>query len=301
MLRHDAPMSAAPQEAVAEADPETRSRPEPGSAGYPVEAAPASAEAAPPAPAAPEPETVDIWGKKVLVSELVALFDRDCRHRCAEGVLKVMRPRPKPFKGTMPVREICACCVMRYAQDNPPELSGGLSAEARAALKAAEPSSVPRGDAPAAAPERAPGAGRLSRLREQLARESTALMAIRAARTEKTAVLERELAEVSTGAAARAAAEDSRAGRRASALVRKEDCVRALHAIELILVDLEREEEAAVASAAPAAARAAELTAEIERVSASSADQERAPLRRIEDLEGRVRIVLIRHPELVDG
>lgn len=278
-------MSAAPQEAVAEVELSQ------GSAGSPADAAPMPADAAPPAPAPPKVETVSIWGVDVPVSEIVTLFDPKCPDRCVDGVLKVMRPMPKPFKGTMPVRELCACGVRRYAEAHPPEVSGGLSAAARAAL-------APDGTTAAESAE-SPGRAKLGRLREQLARETTRLMAARAVAGDKTTALEAERAGLERAAAALDVGTRARMDRRVLATVRKEECARAIGRIARELVELDAEDEAAALAIAPSVARARDIDAALARTRAASEPVERPILAAIEKLERRIATVVAYHPELV--
>src|SRR5882724_4198909 len=164
-------MSAGPQEAVAEVGPASNSSQshDPVPAGSPADAAPASP--------VPVPPTVEVWGKQILVSELIEHFDPECRDRCEEGRVKVMRPMPKPFKGTVQVRELCACTVRRYAEAHPPEdVLGGLSSAARAAARGPRPKGAGGG-----------ARDKLTRLRTEISRETTRLMTLRAQIAERVA------------------------------------------------------------------------------------------------------------------
>ena len=86
---------------------------------------------------APEVQThVEIMGDQVPISDIALLCDRDCRHRCVDGVLTVGRPLPKPFRGIHRQREVCACVVRshaaRRARNAPPVVSPETEAAALA-------------------------------------------------------------------------------------------------------------------------------------------------------------------------
>jgi hypothetical protein len=278
-------MSAAPQEAVAEAEPAPPSSQEPTAveAGSPDGAAPVSPAENP----KPVPATVEVWGKQILVSDLIEHFDPSCRDRCEEGRVKVLRPMPKPFKGTVVVRELCVCTVRRYAEAHPPEdVLGGLSPAARAEARGARPG--------------AGGAARdkLTRLRTEISRETTKLMTLRAQIVDRVAPLEAALEEIGHADGAARADVDSRASRSAAAQHRKDECVRALHAIEAILVGIEDEATRAAADAEDRARRRRTTEADLERLRATISPAEGPLVKSIEKLERRIATVLAYHPEL---
>ncbi len=275
-------MSAAPQEAIAEAavDP---------AAGSPAEAAPASPmppTAAEPAP----PPTVEIYGKQVLVADLVAHFDPECPDRCTEGMITVMRPMPKPFKSTMPVKELCACTVRRYVAEHPPEAVGGLSKAARAVL------------APARASHTTDGAReKLGRLRGELSKETTRILSIRARAAEKTSDGEAELASIAAAEADLVAAAASRGQRWASAQKRHDELVEQLRAVDLAILAIDSEDTIAKEAAERSGARRRVLEETIAAARAKELPVEGPALKSIEKLERRIAAVLIHHPELADG
>ena len=279
-------MSAAPREAVAEAEPAPPSSQEHTAveAGSPDGAAPVSPAENP----KPVPPTVEVWGKPILVSELIEHFDPECPTRCEEGRVKVMRPMPKPFKGTILVRELCACTVRRYAETHPPEdLVGGLSPAAKAAAR--EVGRQPSGGA---------ARDKLTRLRTEVSRETTRLMTLRAQIADRVAPLEATLEAIGQADGYARLDDDSRASRLAAAQHRKDECVRALHAIESILVGIEGETERAAAAASDRASRRRTTQADLERLRGTISPAEGPLVKSIEKLERRIATVLAYHPEL---
>lgn len=279
-------MSAAPQEAVAEAEPAPPSSQEPTAveAGSPDGAAPVSPAENP----KPVPPTVEVWGKPILVSDLIEHFDPECPARCEEGRVKVMRPMPRPFKGTILVRELCACTVRRYAEAHPPDdMLGGLSPAARVAAK--EAIRRPSGDA---------ARDKLTRLRTEISRETTKLMTLRAQIADRVAPLEAALEAMGQADADARADADSRASRLAAAQHRNDECVRALHAIEIILIGIEEETHRAAADVEERGRRRRTTEAELERLRATISPAEGPLVKSIEKLERRIATVLAYHPEL---
>jgi hypothetical protein len=227
---------------------------------------------APPAQPAPEPPTVDVYGKKVLVSDLVRHFDPACRNRCDEGVRKVGRPAPRGFKGVFFVRELCPCTVTGYLAEHPPAPEDlpppVVGAAARAALEGKAP--APKGDHAIA---------KARRLREELADERAALECIRA-----------PLREESEAIAAAAKAIDEEAKRAGAEVCAAYDALAAAR---------DRVSNADEWLARVGVARSENAARErryIEKNAGAIVHQEHLA-KRVEKVERRLALVVARHPE----
>lgn len=281
-------MSLAPATVEQTAISESSPAPADGS-DLPGAALEAGAAADPPA-AAPTPPTVNIYGKDVLVSDLIQHFDPECGDRCTDGMIVVRRPMPKPFKGTMPVKELCACTVRRYVSEHPPAVAGGLSRAARAVL------------APARASHTSEGAKlKLKRLRDELAAQTTHLMGIRARLTDTTGEAEAELQGLADADAEMLRAAGTRGERWAAAQKRHDELVESLRAVDTLILAIDGEETIAKEAADKVRARRQVLEETIATARARAAPIEGPALKGIEKLERRISAVLIHHPELVDG